>query len=294
MVKAGLACHPRRSTTTLIARPEPGPCNDTIIVELPAGDSGVGPTRPAPMGVAPEAPRGWSWAEGRLPLGSFPPPTCRASPSRVCPVPPGSAPLRNHGTGRGWRDILRSAARRIGDDVPVADRAPGSGRYAHREREQRWRIEAVPAAAERTAEIYDWYIVDTRLRLRSVDDGRSQVFKLAQKVRTDPGAPETVSLTNMYLDRGEYEIVRQLPGRELHKTRWHVMHEKRRIAVDEFHGRLRGLVLAEVELQPEEERLALPSFATEDVTNDDRFSGGSLAFMSDERLHSLRGLTGPE
>lgn len=38
------------------ARPEPGPCNDTIIVELPAGDSGVGPTRPAPMCVAPEAP----------------------------------------------------------------------------------------------------------------------------------------------------------------------------------------------------------------------------------------------
>lgn len=38
------------------ARPEPGTCNDTIIVELPAGDSGVGPTRPAPMCVAPEAP----------------------------------------------------------------------------------------------------------------------------------------------------------------------------------------------------------------------------------------------
>lgn len=38
------------------ARPEPGPCNDTIIVELPAGDSGVGPTRAAPMCVAPEAP----------------------------------------------------------------------------------------------------------------------------------------------------------------------------------------------------------------------------------------------
>ena len=38
------------------ARPEPGPCSDTFIVELPAGGSGVGPTRPTPMCVAPEAP----------------------------------------------------------------------------------------------------------------------------------------------------------------------------------------------------------------------------------------------
>lgn len=148
----------------------------------------------------------------------------------------------------------------------------------------------MPGDAKRAAEIHDWYIVDTRLRLRRVDDGRSQVFKLAQKVRTDPGDPDTVSLTNMYLDRGEYEVIRQLPGRELHKTRWHVMHEGRRVAVDEFHGRLRGLVLAEIELQPEEERLALPPFAIEDVTSDDRFSGGSLAFMNDGMLDSLLGL----
>ena len=148
----------------------------------------------------------------------------------------------------------------------------------------------MPAAAERTAEIYDWYVVDTRLRLRRVDDGHSSVFKLAQKVRTDPEDPETVSLTNMYLDRGEYEIVRQLPGRELHKTRWHVMSDNRRLAVDEFHGPLRGLVLVEVELEPDEERLGLPSFAIEDVTNDDRFSGGSLAFMTDDALQSLHEL----
>ena len=38
------------------ARPEPGPCNDTIIIELPPDDSGVGPTRPAPICAAPEAP----------------------------------------------------------------------------------------------------------------------------------------------------------------------------------------------------------------------------------------------
>ncbi len=173
----------------------------------------------------------------------------------------------------------------------VSDRAPGIGRYAYPEREQRWRAEAVPAGAERTAEIYDWYIAGTRLRLRRVDIDGSPVFKLAQKVRADPEDPETVNLTNMYLDLGEYEVLRRLPGRELHKTRWHVSDENRRITVDEFHGRLRGLVLAEIELQPGDERLPRPSFATADVTNDDRFSGGTLAFMDDNTLRSFPGLT---
>lgn len=38
------------------ARPEPGPCNDTFNIEVPAGDSLLEPPRPAPMCAAPEAP----------------------------------------------------------------------------------------------------------------------------------------------------------------------------------------------------------------------------------------------
>jgi len=40
------------------ARPEPGPCNDTAIVELQTGSRQVGRSQTAPICAAPEAP-GW-------------------------------------------------------------------------------------------------------------------------------------------------------------------------------------------------------------------------------------------
>ena len=160
----------------------------------------------------------------------------------------------------------------------MSERSPGSGRYAHPEREQRWLLATVPNDATRSAEIHDWYILGTRLRLRMVDDGSGQLFKLAQKVRADRDDPESVSLTNMYLDRDEYERLRRvLPGRPLRKTRWNTEHAGRHVAIDEFHDQLEGLVLAETELDPAEDLLPKPDFAVRDVTSDDRYSGGRLA-----------------
>lgn len=59
------------------------------------------------------------------------------------------------------------------------------------------------------------------------------------------------------------------------------------VAVDEFHGRLAGLVLAEVELPPGSPRLSRPPFAVRDVTKNDRFSGGALALAQDESVARL-------
>ena len=59
------------------------------------------------------------------------------------------------------------------------------------------------------------------------------------------------------------------------------------VAIDEFHGRLSGLLLAEAELGIDEVRIPSPHFAVLEVTNDDRFSGGALAFASDEALSDL-------
>ena len=162
-----------------------------------------------------------------------------------------------------------------------------SSRYARPEREQRWLLDSLPSGSSRTAEITDWYVTGTRLRVRHVNDGERVVLKLAQKVRADQADPETVSITNMYLDVGEYELVRGLPGRELRKTRWHLVHAGRRFAVDEFQDRLQGLVLAETELGLGEDRLPIPPFAATDVTAEDRFSGGALAFAQDEDIHLL-------
>lgn len=151
------------------------------------------------------------------------------------------------------------------------------GRYAHVEREQRWLCAAVPPGAERYAEITDRYLHGTRLRLRVVETDDGATYKLGQKVRRDPGDPEVVSLTNLYLSAEEYEAVRALPAAELRKTRWRVTWEGHQLAVDEFHGPLGGLVLAEVELGLDDPFLPSPPFARLDVTHDDRYSGGALA-----------------
>lgn len=169
----------------------------------------------------------------------------------------------------------------------MVHRVPGEGRYAQVEREQRWLVSEPPAGAERLAEIHDRYLVGTRLRLRRVDAAGDVTYKLAQKVRPDEADPEVVKLTNLYLSVEEYDAFAALPAAELRKTRWRVTWGGRSLAVDELHDRHEGLVLAEVELGAEEPLLPAPPFAVRDVTHDDRFSGGALAFASPAELAEL-------
>ncbi len=101
----------------------------------------------------------------------------------------------------------------------MAERQPGQGRYAHPEREQRWIAKSVPPGATLVASMVDRYIIGTRLRLRRAEGPLGVVYKLGQKVRDDPGDPETVRLTNMYLSEDEYNALLVLPAAELHKAR---------------------------------------------------------------------------
>lgn len=141
-------------------------------------------------------------------------------------------------------------------------------RYAHLEREQRWLAESLPRTRTGPVEIYDRYILGTRLRLRRAGD----VFKLGQKV---PVAEDAVSLTNIYLSANEYDVFALLPALEVRKRRWHTTWEGHDIAVDEFTDR--NLILAEAELSADEPYLSMPPFAVKDVTGDVTYTGGALA-----------------
>lgn len=143
---------------------------------------------------------------------------------------------------------------------------------------------SVPDEAKPIAKVVDRYISGTTLRLRRMDTDGETLWKLGQKVRTKSADPEMVKLTNFYLSRHEYELLLDLPAGEIRKTRWRVIWGDRNLTVDEFEGRLSGLVLAEVELKEGEALLSRPPFALLDVTSDDRFSGGSLAFASDDEI----------
>lgn len=169
----------------------------------------------------------------------------------------------------------------------VFSRVPGQGRYAHLEREQRWALGELPASRRDPVEIRDRYLDTTRLRARRMQSGSEVVFKLCQKVRDREDSPELVRITNIYLDEAEFAVVSSLPGRTLAKTRWRWDVAGHIFAVDEFHGDLDGLVLAETELGPDDPWKDAPPGARADVTFDDRFSGGSLATLTRSSVTDL-------
>lgn len=165
--------------------------------------------------------------------------------------------------------------------------------YARLERERRFLLERGPEAADgdHVLDIEDRYLDGTRLRLRVVRRDGQAVYKLGQKIRVDPAQPSAVAHTTLYLDREEYEALRRLRARTLTKTRtlhaWHGL----TLAVDVFAGDLEGLVLAEIDLGDPPGELpttaALPS--PNEVTEDERFTGGALAGTSREQLRNLLG-----
>jgi hypothetical protein len=176
---------------------------------------------------------------------------------------------------------------------PMMDRRAGHGRYAQVEREQRWVLRALPEDLGHPVAILDLYIPGTRLRLRRMQTGTEVVFKLGQKVRPEPEKPEIVKLTNMYLSEREYDTMARIGGSEVRKTRRSWTPAERPMVVDDFQGRLAGLIMAEVELSIDQPRLDDPPLAVAHVTDDDRFSGGRLAETSAEELTQLLVSLGP-
>jgi CYTH domain-containing protein len=168
-------------------------------------------------------------------------------------------------------------------------RAVGEGRYAREEREQRWVLRTLPDGLDQPVAIVDRYIRGTRLRLRRMETitGKPEVvFKLGQKIRPEPEKPDVVKLTNMYLTAAEYDVLASLAGGDIRKTRWRWA-SQRPVVVDEFSGALVGLILAEIELSPGETRRLDPPLTVADVTDDDRFSGGTLSGTSAAEMTGL-------
>jgi CYTH domain-containing protein len=166
-------------------------------------------------------------------------------------------------------------------------REPGHGQYARPERERRFLTRAAVPAGGADRLIEDRYLIGMRLRLRRVTrEGRS-VHKLTQKVRTVESDPAEVFITNIYLSEAEYAGLMDLPGLTVVKRCSVVQAPSHSFVVDDFHGALEGLRLAEVEVQDLAEPVALPEWLSTEVTDDDRFSGGSLAAIDAAGLSTL-------
>ncbi len=104
----------------------------------------------------------------------------------------------------------------------------------------------------------------------------------ARRSAPKAGRPSASRSTNLYLTEEEYALLSRLEAAPLHKVRHAWPAGGREYSVDAFTGDLEGLVLAEIELGPDEPLLPPPPLTAADVTHDDRFSGGRLAALPPE------------
>jgi CYTH domain-containing protein len=152
------------------------------------------------------------------------------------------------------------------------------GKYARIERERRFLLAGPPPASAVIASrrITDRYLPGTRLRLRRVDHlgSGAREFKLTQEVPA--GRPGYIQglITNTYLTAAEYDLLASLPAEVLSKRRLSVPP----LSIDVFDPPWHGLVIAEAEFSTDEAAQSFPKppEAVAELTDDARFTGGSL------------------
>jgi CYTH domain-containing protein len=134
----------------------------------------------------------------------------------------------------------------------------------------RWR-----SLADAGVSIRQGYLVamdDRSLRVRTYGDGRASL---------------TLKIGQSALVRDEYEfeidpaiageMLEQAIGTVLEKVRHEVAYEGFIWEVDVYGGRYSGLVTAEVEMEVEADRPAIPDWAGQEVTGDFRYSNQAMA-----------------
>lgn len=74
------------------------------------------------------------------------------------------------------------------------------------------------------------------------------------------------------------ELMKLCQGTIIDKTRWIVPATEKGLKweVDEFHGKYEGLVVAEIELESEEQTVELPAFVGKEVTDDPRYYNANM------------------
>lgn len=124
----------------------------------------------------------------------------------------------------------------------------------------------------------DTYIRGTRLRLRILTDSDTgrRIIKLTKKFESP--SPYFRTISRILLSRDEYELLNQLAGDRLTKVRHYHTYLGRVFSIDVFQGELDGLILCETEADGLEDLISIepPPYATQEVTKDPFFDGGSL------------------
>lgn len=144
------------------------------------------------------------------------------------------------------------------------------------------------AMPEEGTEIVQGYLIaepDRSLRVRIKGDPGASQAMLTLKGRREGMARSEVE-ASIPIEIG-LALLDQCGSRTLRKTRHPVSEEGRSWVVDVFRGDLEGLIIAETELESDDEEVAVPAWCVLELTDDDRFYNQNLACGSHaERKHS--------
>ena len=158
--------------------------------------------------------------------------------------------------------------------------------------------------ADKHLQIFDNYIENTRLRLRSIRAPETKIwtFVLQQIIQNDEDLSRR-KIAELYLDDAEHQAFEIFEGREIkkneraatseiRKNRYFYEFNDRQIEIDVYLGDLWGLNLAQVifETETELENYKLPPFSIIEVTDNSFFADISLLgkTFSDIRLEFAR------
>lgn len=154
-------------------------------------------------------------------------------------------------------------------------------------------LQNLPEKIERSSshlQIFDNYIENTRLRIRSVrsPETKEWTFILQQRFPVNEQFSHW-KIAEIYLSEAEHEVFAPFENREIkknervesnevRKNRYFLDHEGKQISIDLYLGDLWGLILAKAEFGTEKELtdFEVPKFSVLEVTNDQFFVGGNL------------------
>lgn len=117
-----------------------------------------------------------------------------------------------------------------------------------------------------------------RVRITTQADGSGKAFLTIKSKPNNLGFSRFEWEKEIDLSDAKQLIDMCLPG-VIEKTRWLVPATSPRHLtweIDEFHGRLDGLVMAELELESEQQSFTKPDFVGEEVTGDPRYYNANM------------------
>ena len=144
-------------------------------------------------------------------------------------------------------------------------------------------LEDLPEPLARSSshiQVFDNYIENTRIRLRSLRDPQTKKWTriLQQRFAANENDLAATKLAELYLNDAEYAVFERFGGREIRKNRYFHEFDRTLFAFDVYLGELWGLNTARADFESVDAMRSFepPPFAIFEVTSDPFFFGENL------------------